>query len=267
MIGIKILLGLFLLLLIGNLLTYFLQYRFLFRPTLLPESTPFSFPFAHEEVFIDTEDGGKINGLWIKQADRKTNKGILFYFHGNADNLSRWGSVYTEFELFGYDLFIMDYRGFGKSRGKKNNRLLHRDAFLVYEKIAPTYQGFSIVLYGRSIGTGFATELASVVTPDFLILESPFSSIPDLFYAYYPFLPRWFIFHYRFDNKKMLRKTSCPVYIFHGNKDRIIPLSCALKLKPYLKPTDHFWVISGAGHNNLSGFPEFTEKRRHIFLP
>lgn len=267
MIGIKIFGVLVLLLLLGNLLTYFLQYRFLFRPKLLPDSARFSFPFSYEEVFIDAEGQGKINGLWIKKADKKSEKGILFYFHGNADNLNRWGTIYTDFESFGYDMFIMDYRGFGKSRGKKNNRLLHHDAFLVYEKIAPHYQGLSIVLYGRSIGTGFAAELASVVSPDFLILESPFSSIPDLFYAYYPFLPRWFIFHYRFDNKKMIQKTTCPVYIFHGSKDRIIPLSCAQKLTPHMKYSDRFWVISGAGHNNLSAYGEFNEKRKHLFLP
>jgi pimeloyl-ACP methyl ester carboxylesterase len=267
MVGLKILGGLFLLLLFGNLLTYFLQYRFLFRPKALTESTRFSFPFAYEEVFIDAEAGGRINGLWIRKSEKRSDRGIIFYFHGNADNLMRWGNVYQEFESFGYDMFIPDYRGFGKSKGKKSNRLLHRDAFLVYEKIAPYYRGRSIVLYGRSIGTGFATELASVISPDFLILEAPFSSIPDLFYAYYPFLPRWFIFHYRFDNKSMLQKTNCPVYIFHGDKDRIIPLSCARKLETFLKSMDRFWVISGAGHTNLSAFSDFIEKRRHIFHP
>lgn len=266
MIAIKILIGLFLLLVLGNVLTYFLQYRFLFRPKLLPDSSRFSFPFAYDDVLIDAEGGGKINGLWIKNTGEISKKGIIFYFHGNSDNVSLWGNIYTEFKSFGYDMFIMDYRGFGKSRGKKTNRLLHRDAFLVYEKIVPHYTGLSIVLYGRSIGSGFAAELATVVSPDFLILESPFSSIPDLFYTYYPFLPRWFIFHYRFDNKNMLSKTTCPVTVFHGNKDRVIPLSCAEKLKPFMKSSDRFWVISGAGHKNMSAYSDFIEKRRQLFI-
>jgi pimeloyl-ACP methyl ester carboxylesterase len=201
----------------------------------------------------------------MRQPEKVSDKGLILYFHGNAGNLARWGAIYSDFESFGYDMFIMDYRGFGKSRGKKSNRLLHGDAFMVYEKMSRYYEGKTIIIYGRSIGSGFACELAARANPKFLFLETPFSSISDLFYTYYPFLPRWFVFHYRFDNKKKVEQVAGPVYVFHGTRDWIIPLRCAELLKVHLKPKDRFTVIPGAGHHNLSDFPDFVEARRRIF--
>ncbi|NNK80723.1 MAG: alpha/beta fold hydrolase, partial [Flavobacteriales bacterium] len=199
---------LLILIVIGNIFTYPMQHLFIFRPDVIEKDYRFSFDNDFEEVNIETEDGGNINALHFK---RPNSKGVVLYFHGNSGNLIRWGELNDEFGSMDYDLFIMDFRGFGKSTGKLTESAFYQDAELCYRYISEQYEPENIIIYGRSMGSGPASYLASKVDARHLILETPFHSIKSLFYTYYPFLPRVFIFKFRFQNFKFLEQVEYPV--------------------------------------------------------
>ena len=252
--------SLVLLWLLGNLLTYPLQKHFIMFPESLPENYQYHFEADFEELFIESLGGGRLNALWFKA---KQSKGVVLYFHGNADNLSRWGELHREFLRRGYDLMIFDYRGFGKSTGSVNEKLFYQDATALYLVAREYFAPKDIIIYGRSLGSGPASWLASRHQVKHLILETPFSSLDDLFHTYYPFLPKMFLFKYRFPVKDHLKGISIPVTIFHGTEDRIVPMPCTRMLEPYLKPDDKFIVVEGADHNNVSSSETY---KQHISL-
>ncbi|MBK8041298.1 MAG: alpha/beta hydrolase [Haliscomenobacter sp.] len=235
---------------LGNLFTGPLQHWFIFRPRKLSQSYVYDFLAPCQELWITTSRGGKLNALLFK-AGTQPSRGVIAFFHGNAGNLSRWGHLHHFFTRFGYDFFVYDYRGYGKSSGKRSEALLYEDALQVYAYLAQHYPPDQMVLYGRSLGSAFAIRVAASFPARMLILETPFSSMKDLFYTYYPFLPALFFFRYRFPSQHYLSQVAYPVAIFQGASDRIVPFSCAARLKASLKPGDRFFAVPGAGHNNL----------------
>lgn len=245
----------------GNLLTYGLQKHFMLQPNQLSDDYSYSFPTSFDELFLKAEDGAVINALHFR-ADTNDSKGIILYCHGNAGDLSRWGELYAEFLPQGYDLFIYDYRGYGKSKGPVSEESYYKDTKLVYNHLRQDYNPDDIIIYGRSLGSAMATYLAAQVPCRKLILETPFSSVKDLFHAYYPFLPRIFFFRFSFDNKKYIQEVEEPVVIFQGTDDWIVPYSCAAKLKPFLTEHDRFITIEGGNHNNLSRSVKYQKELR-----
>jgi pimeloyl-ACP methyl ester carboxylesterase len=263
MIAIYIISVLFILWLIGNSFTFLLQDYFIFRPTRLRENFEFNFPIQFEELMLDSVDDGKINTLWFRDPNRK--KPLVLYFHGNSGDLSKWGHLGQYFKELGYDLLIYDYRGFGKSKGKRNEALFHADARVMYDLALKHYATTEIVLFGRSMGTGITCKLASEVDAKCTILETPYHSIKDLFKSYYPFLPPFlFKFKYRFNSHHYLPFCKSPAYILQGDRDRVIPYRCAERLKPFLPKSSHFITIKGGKHNNLAQFHNYSETLRNI---
>ncbi len=253
------------LLLIGNLSTRYFQDYFIFRPEKLPEAHRYVFLHPFEEFWLDTPAGGRINGLWFKlDSDRQAARGVILYFHGNMGSLRRWGHVYYHLLDKGYDLIICDYRGFGKSKGRRNEHNMLQDALSAYVFAERHYKAEDIVLFGRSLGSAFATFLAAEKHCKMLILETPFSSMRDLFHAYFPFLPPVFRFKYVFDNKEQLKQVRAPVHIFHGTKDLVVPHRVAARLKPCLKTGDTFTTIEGGRHNDLLFYDLYNEQLRAV---
>ena len=244
---------------IGNLWTYPLQHLFIFRPEKLSEDYQYKFSHPFEEIDLYTPRNGTINGILFR-ADSAKSKGVVLYFHGNADHCQRWGTLYPEFINRDYDFYIMDYRGFGKSKGRINQRKFYSDALFCYDFLRGSYEADQIVIYGRSMGTAAASYVASQVEADQLILETPFYSMKDLFYSYYPFLPRLFIFKFPFVNHRYLRKVDYPITIFHGTDDWVVPYSTSEKLKKVLKETDEFITIEGGSHSDLATYKVYQEK-------
>ncbi|MBK7872563.1 MAG: alpha/beta fold hydrolase [Saprospiraceae bacterium] len=243
---------------LGNLFTYPLQDYFIFRPKKLQSTYQFSFPPEAEEIFLETPHHGKINALHFRASSNA--KGVVLYFHGNADNLARWGHLHLFFAQFNYDYFVYDYRGFGKSKGPRNEQIMYEDASAIFAYLTKHYSLDQIVIFGRSMGSAFACKIAAENRVKALILETPFSSMKNLFYTYYPFLPKIFIFKYRFPNKKYLTEVQCPVHIFQGTKDWVVPYTCAARLKSCLKINDTFITIPEGKHNNLISFDIYSQK-------
>lgn len=256
LIALYILAAALLLLLIGNLFTTVLQDYFIYRPIKLKSDFIYAFESTFEELMFKTDNGGTVNALWFRQKNRP----VIFYCHGNSSNLSRWGHLHRYFDELGYDLFIWDYRGFGKSKGVRTEENFHKDAKVLYDFIASHYSARQIVVFGRSMGCGIASKLAAENPCRLLILETPFYSIRNLFKTYYPFLPTTlFTFKYKFKNQESLPFVECPVHVFHGTKDVVIPLRCAARLKPLLEDPSRFYIIQDGKHKNLGDFQEYQE--------
>ena len=260
MIG-PVLLAFLALYILGVLFISLLQGWFIFVPARLAQDFTYTFTSRWEEFWLDTVEEGRINGLWFRTQESVA-RGVVLYFHGNSDNLARWGQYSELFLLAGYDVLMIDYRGFGKSTGRRSEANFYADAKALWEMAIQHYPQDKMVIYGRSMGSGVATQLASIVpTSQALILETPFYSMPDLFYAYYPIIPPVFIFKYNFRSDKYIRHYTKPVYIFHGTKDELVPFYCGERLfKQVTSPTKEFIAIEGGKHKNLDTFSFYREK-------
>ena len=243
--------------LIALLMLNFLQEKLIFLPTTLPQDYHYSFSTPFEEISLSAPDGAKLNALWFK---RQESRGLILYFHGNAGNLSRWGEIVQPLVWKGYEVLVMDYRTYGKSTGKLSEQALYADAQLFYDLGKEHYPENEIILYGRSLGTGIATRLAAENAPDLLLLETPFYSLLDIGARRFPWLPvSWFI-KYPFKSYESVKDVQCPVRIFHGTEDRVVPFDSGRKLFHSIPGRNkEFFTIEGGGHNNLAAFPSFQE--------
>lgn len=229
---------------------YVSQEKLIFQPEKLSENFVYQFPGSFEEINIKSSSGNLLNGLLFKT---DSPKGVIVYFHGNAGSLRTWGNASDIFLENHYDVFISDYAGYGKSKGKLSGKNLFTDAQVVYDEIKKQYDESSIIVYGRSIGTGIAAKVASENNPAKLMLEAPFYSLADLGKRLYPWLPS-FLLSYELNTNEFLKSVKSPVIIFHGDADEIIPIKSALELQKLLKPEDKFFIIKGGHHNDLKKF-------------
>jgi pimeloyl-ACP methyl ester carboxylesterase len=249
---------------LGNLFTGPLQHWFIFRPKKLPQNHEYQFEAPFEELFIETSYRGRLNTLWFKASGDVPAKGLVLFYHGNAGSLERWGHLHHFFARYGYDFLVYDYRGYGKSTGKRSQKIMYDDAQEVYRFARKYYPPEQIVLYGRSLGSSFASRVAAEQPARILVLETPFYSMSNLFYTYYPFLPRAFYFQYNLSNARSLRQVQIPVVVFHGTDDLVVPYRCAERLKKVLKPGDQFYTIPGGSHNNLLFYDIYNSKMEEI---
>lgn len=234
---------------------YFLQEKLIFLPTSLPDSYEYRFSAPFKELFLNSSDGARLNALHFKH---EAPRGLILYFHGNAGNLSRWGEVVQPLYEKGYDVLIMDYRTYGKSSGNLSEEALYNDAQLFYDHVRENFAESDILLYGRSLGTGIASWLAAENSPGKLLLESPFYSLTEVASHRFPILPVEWLIKYRLESYKYLKQANCPVFIFHGTEDEVVPFTSGLKLYNSFNSVErHFFEIVGGGHNDLEHYPEY----------
>ncbi|MEY3397624.1 MAG: hypothetical protein RL220_218 [Bacteroidota bacterium] len=247
----------------GICFVYFIiQENFIFVPTLPgPNFTPRLHTEA-EEHFIETSNHGRIHGLLLKVPG---SRGLVFYLHGNTGSLKRWQFMAEEISGYGWDVFVMDYRGYGQSKGKRSEAIMHRDAEECYDKIAAGYE--KTIVYGRSLGSGFAVRLTSRKKVRHLILETPFLNLADVASHHMPFVPVKFLLRYRFRNDFFIRHINCPVTLFHGTRDIVVPYQSALNLYNIakIKGNAEMVTIVGGKHSNLNSFPLFRDELKKIF--
>ncbi|HEX7535362.1 MAG TPA: alpha/beta fold hydrolase [Syntrophales bacterium] len=243
---------------------YFRQENMIFYPEALPPDFQYNFPARFDEVTLGV-DGAAINALHFKTDNPK---GAIIYFHGNAGNLSGWGEVALDFTRLSYDVLIPDYRGYGKSTGKiRSEGMLQDDAAAAYRYLKERYPENQIIVYGRSIGTGIAAYLARESKPRMLILESPIFNMRDLAGYHYPLMPgvlvAW-ILKYPMRTDLWIADVPCPVYLFHGTEDDVVPYNSSERLLKLIKTQSRLITIPGGGHNNLSDSPLYHEELKRI---
>lgn len=237
-------------------LFYFFQDFFFFRPERLPTSFQYKYPFPFEEVNFEMEDGGSINGLHFKIPNAR---GVVYYLKGNSKSVKGWGKFARDFLGKGYDFFMVDYRGFGKSKGKRSQQILFNDAQHIYKWLNKQYGEENMIVYGRSLGSGIAARIASWNQPKMLILDSPYYSFFHNIRRWGFFLPLRWLLRYPLRTDRFLKNISCPVYIIHGTRDWIFPFSYSVKLRDLHADKVTLFPIKGAHHNNLPVFPAYHD--------
>jgi len=243
---------------------YFLQERFIFRPERLPADFKYKYNIPFKELFFDVEPGVRINGLHFYRPDPA---GLIFYLHGNTRSIKGWAKYARDFYRYNYDVVLVDYRGFGKSTGKRSEKEMLDDMQFVYKSLTDHCPEDHIVVYGRSIGSGFATKIASDNRPRYLILDSPYYNFGKVVTRFLPFLPVRYILRYQLRTDKWIQHVTCHTYILHGTKDWLIPIRHSVKLQQ-LNPSKITLIrIRGGAHNNLPSFPEYHNFIRDILAP
>ncbi|MCB9316771.1 MAG: alpha/beta fold hydrolase [Lewinellaceae bacterium] len=239
-----------------SVLFFFGQDLFFFRPERLPHWFRYQYPFPFTEINFDMEDGGTVNALHFRVPN---SKGVVFYIKGNSRSIKGWGKFAKDFVGKGYDFFILDFRGFGKSRGRRTENILYSDLQQVYKWLAAEYGEERMVLYGRSLGSGLAARIASWNNPNLLILDCPYYSFLYQIKRYAFILPVRWLLRYHIRTDQFIKKVQCPVYILAGKKDRLIPYRQSEMLQALAPENIHLFGIEGAGHNNLPAFPEYHD--------
>ena len=214
------------------------------------DAVPSDWGYVYEDVFVTTDDRVRLHGWYIPhpQAQR-----VVLFFHGNAGNIAHRGDSIAIFHRLGLNVFIFDYRGYGRSEGSASEQGLYRDATAAWRYLTQT-RGFDareIVLFGRSLGGAVAAQLAAAQRPGALILESTLSSARDFAHSVFPLLSRLVVVRYDFNTVDSLARVHCPVLVLHSPTDEIMPF--ALGEKVYAAAREPKRLVELQGDHN-SGF-------------
>jgi len=241
-------------------LLYFFQEKLLFHPVVLDQEHQFSFSNEFEEVYIPVGDNVKLHGIIFRA---KNSKGLVFYLHGNGGCVEGWGQSAGLYNQAGYDIFMLDYRGYGKSAGHiESEEQLNDDVEKAFSFMRKEY-GSNIIIAGYSIGTGPAAHLAVAKNAKALVLQAPYYSLTDLASEKVPLIPE-FIKRYKFNTCDEIGRVKAPVYIFHGTEDKLIPFSHSQRLKEIGKENVVLIPLPGEGHNAINESYEFAGKLSDI---
>ena len=224
----------------------YLESNSIFHPTPDVLVTPASIGLDFEDVYFKTKDGLTLNGWFIKNSRVSA---TLIYFHGNAGNISHRLEKIKMFHRMGLNVFIIDYRGYGKSEGRPSEKGLYQDAVAAYDYLAvrKDIDRERFISYGDSLGGVFAIYLASQRKVNCLIADSTFSSSADVVRAIFPFIPT-FLLATKMDSASKVKNFNIPKLFIHSINDEIIPYALGKKLFEAASPPKEFLEITG-GHN------------------
>ena len=240
---------------------YFWQERLIFLPTKLENSHKFEFNFAKfDEINLRTSEGESLNGLHFYA---KEPKGAILFLHGNSGNIDGWGHYGEFFVNLGYDFFVFDYRGYGKSSGKiTSQNQLFSDTELMSEYVLKRFSKDKITVLGYSLGSGLSARLADKFGAGRLILVSGYFDFKDLANSKIPFAPKFLIRYdiatHEFLSNFAKNSPNSQILLFHGTNDTLIDISNSQNLAKFLKPNDKFFTIDCA-HNDILANLEFRK--------
>lgn len=240
------------------LFMYSFQEKFLFFPMPLPDDYPFTQFRDFEEVFMEIDTDTRLHALHFTVPHPK---GTILYFHGNARALNDWGYAAHDLMTLGYNVLMPDYRSYGKSTGTISEAALKADGQAWYDYLLKDIPESSLILFGRSLGTGIASYLAHRNQPQQLILETPYTSLVAMAQLQVKFLPTRLLSRYRFHTDRIINEINCPIHLIHGTEDELIPYQQAVELS---QGKAQLHTIEGGGHNNLAQFPAFYQILKSI---
>ena len=226
-----------------------LEDHFIFFPSRAVSGTPTDLGLRYQDAFFTTADGVHLHGWFIPGSNDIT----WLWLHGNAGNIShRLENIELLHHRLGVSVFIFDYRGYGRSEGRPSEQGTYRDAeaALAYVRGLPAVDAGRIVVFGRSLGAAVAVELATHERVLGLILESPFSSIPAMARAVYPWLPVWPLLRTRYDSLDKIGRIEVPLLLLHSPADEVVPYQQGRDLFAAAREPKRFHAIEGAGHND-----------------
>lgn len=236
-------------------LLYFFQERLLFVPSKLDDGFKFEFNAKFEEINLSV-DGAVLNGLHFYAHDPK---GAVLFLHGNAGSLKGWGGFGKFYTDLGYDFYVFDYRGYGKSSGEiSNQNELYNDSYEMMKRVLEDFDIDKIRLVGYSLGSGLAANIASKFDVRELVLVAPYFKFDELASSKVFFVPK-FIVKYKIPTVSFLKEAkNTNISIIHGKFDDLVEVVNSHKLSKILKPTDKFYEID-AGHNDILYNAEFEQ--------
>ena len=236
-------------------LLYVLQERLIFLGGPLPADHRFRFELSFEELSIPVP-GATLNALHFAQPRPH---GLVFFIQGNAGNLDSWAHGAAFYRGLGYDVFMFDYRGYGKSTGRiASEAQLHADVRAAYDTIAPRYSGLPIVIYGRSLGSGLAVRLARDVRPALVVLVTPYTSLEAISRRVYPWAPGALL-RYPLRTDTVIGTVQSPLLLLHGTRDALIPITESRALLALAHAPAELVAVEGAGHNDLQDFAFYRD--------
>lgn len=238
---------------------YFLANRSAFNPSKYPQGFwVLQSQVGASDVWLDTPDGVQLHAWWVHREDTRL---ATLFLHGNSGNLSDRIPHLREITAAGSSVLILDYRGYGKSGGRPTEKGIYIDSETAFVYLlGHGYRAKQIVLHGESLGTAVAVDLASRRPCAGLILEAPFTSGSDVADTKLPVLGRLLI--HSFDSARKIRWVLKPKLFIHGDEDEVIPERLGQSLYANAQAPKSFWVIEGAGHNNIieTSGPQYRER-------
>lgn len=244
--------------LIGALLIYFFQETLIFRSRALPASHQFDSSLPHREITVAVNKQDTLHAV-LYRPDSGAIRGLVLYFHGNRQNIGWYEKFVPYFTQLGYEVLMPDYPGYGKSKGKITEQKLYEWATLTYQIARKRYAADSLIIYGKSLGTGIAAQLASRRDCKHLMLETPYYRFSDVLQRFLPLYPMNLLLRYQLPTYQYLPLVSAPITLLHGTKDGIISFAQSQKLSALFKPQDKLVVVEGGSHNDLYRFSKTTE--------
>ena len=243
---------------------YFSQEKMLFNTSAkLKKEHVFKFSAPFEERYITMSDKKKLNGVLFKA---KKSKGLILWFPGGRGMIDSIGVDSPAYTNLNYDLFVLNFRGYGKSEGKiTSEEQFNEDMQTVYTYFKKEYKEQNIILFGYSIGTGPAASVAANNNPKMLVLQAPYFSMESLAQNNFYYLPVSLLSRYEFPISSYIKKAKCPVVIIHGDKDTKIPAeNSSYILKKFLKPKDQLVILKNQGHNDYLKNNDYLRKIAEI---
>ncbi len=254
-------------------LLFLMQSKLIYFPFKGIVCTPNDIRMEYEDVTMKTPDGLNLNAWFIPA---KSPTGTVLFCHGNGGNISYSLDVVETLTRLNLNVLLFDYRGYGKSEGNPTENGTYTDAetayqWLVKDKNIPEKD---IIIMGRSLGAAIAANLAKNHNPRLLILESGFSSTPDLAAKQYPIFPVRLLCRYKYKTAEYVKDIRCPLLVIHSTEDEIIPYSNGKKIFTSAKEPKEFLVISGShnegytdsGDTYTNGLRNFLEKHANSAL-
>ncbi len=207
--------------------------------------------YSREEVEFEAEDGVRLHG-WYAAANENPSGVVVLFFHGNAGNITHRHDNIELLAEAGADVFIVSYRGYGRSEGRPSEEGLYRDAEAAYRELTER-RGIPperIVVFGRSLGSAVAADLSARREVAGVILEAPFASAADMAREMLPILPVQRVIRSRFESIRKLDRIEAPLLIIHGENDTVVPFEHGERLYETASEPKEFYPIPGAGHND-----------------
>jgi fermentation-respiration switch protein FrsA (DUF1100 family) len=241
--------------------------QFIFHPSATIEQTPRQVGLDFQDVFFATRDGLRLNGWFIPHRQARS---TLVWFHGNAGNIGhRVENIKLLHDRVKVNIFIFDYRGYGRSEGSvsEEGTYLDGDAALEFVRERLETEQKKIILFGRSLGAAVAAEMANRFESQGLILETPFVSIREMARVLLPFLPIRPLLRTRYDVRKKIQKIKTPLLVLHGDRDEVIPFVQGKMVFDAAPEPKKFFTIVGARHNDtylIGGEPYFQQLQSFI---
>lgn len=233
---------------------YYLQDYFLFHPSPVnsDELAELKQPYQEIDIPYDAASNLHILRMLPDTIAQKKRAGAVVYFPGNSGNGAHFAPATKLFTEKGYEVWIPDYPQFGKSTGPLTEERLYAYAKQVYAAARTQFASDSIIIYGRSLGTGIAAQLGTQTASKAVVLEAPYYSIPSLFSRYLPVYPMSRMIKFNLPVYSYIPEIKAPALIFHGTDDGTIPYSNSRKLEPLLRPKDRFVSIEDGTHNDIA---------------